>query len=96
MLLERSQSDLIIEDGRIEEIILELEKLNSSINVRDHWNTLSNKIGSEGENVQYTKLYEPTKLSEFICAREDSEPVQKVSSWMYHWRTVADRRKNVR
>ena len=91
--LARYLSEPIIEEDRIEKILAELDTLNSRINIREQWHTLSNK--SDVENNQYTKLYEPSSPLYFLSAREDSEAIEKVTAWMSHWRTVADKRKNV-
>ena len=77
----------------MDEIVAEIASQNSLLDVRSHWSTVSSKLTPEGECLTFPELFRPTKIAEFLAGREDNEALQKVASWMNHWRAVADRRR---
>ena len=106
--IERAERNLIINDEDIEKILGKIQKANKSMNVAENWKRVSSQgISEESDLLQvssnglifkrklfklkFTRLYQPVKLPDFIGG--DSSDKNRVASWMYDWRCLADKRR---
>ena len=98
IFLDRCLSEDIfdmIDEDRIEEVLSEIEKNNSLLDIRARWDHMSQQSDSDVFSSQFTKLYAPQSAQQFLVARENSAAVEQVSEWMRQWRKMADSRKDV-